>query len=155
VYGLGLRKNDIVLARIRTVGVDVYPGSVAYVEAAKKAAWPCAVVSSSTNCKDVLTSAGIVDLFDEIVDGVVAEQQHLKGKPAPDTFLEAARRVGAEPAEAAVFEDALAGVAAGRAGKFGCVVGVDRVGQAGALLAHGANRVIQDLAELLDDGARP
>ncbi len=103
----------------------------------------------------MLIAAGILDLFDEIVDGVVAEREDLRGKPAPDTFLAAARRLGVAPGDAAVFEDALAGVAAGQAGHFGCVVGVDRVGQADALLAHGADRVVRDLAELLDEDGRP
>jgi HAD superfamily hydrolase (TIGR01509 family) len=108
-----------------------------------------AVVSSSTNCRDVLAAAGIRDLFEEIVDGVVAERERLRGKPAPDTFLAGARALGVEPAEAVVFEDALAGVEAGRAGRFGFVVGVDRVGQAEALRAHGADLVVDDLAKLL------
>jgi beta-phosphoglucomutase family hydrolase len=151
VYSLGQRKNDIVLRRIHSDGVDTYPGSVAYVEAVRGAGWRSAVVSSSTNCKDVLAAAGISDLFEEVVDGVVAEQEHLRGKPAPDTYLAAARGLGIEAAAGAVFEDALAGVEAGRAGHFGYVVGVDRVGQADALAAHGADRVVQDLSELLDD----
>jgi HAD superfamily hydrolase (TIGR01509 family) len=108
------------------------------------------VVSSSTNCRDVLMAAGIDDLFEERIDGVVAERDHLKGKPAPDTFLAGARALGVTPTQAAVFEDALAGVEAGRAGDFGFVVGVDRVGQADALRAHGADVVVQDLAELLN-----
>jgi beta-phosphoglucomutase family hydrolase len=155
VYSLGQRKNDIVLRRIHTDGVEAYPGSVAYVKAIREAGWRRAVVSSSTNCRDVLRAAGILDLFEEIVDGVVAEEEHLRGKPAPDTYLAAARRLGVPPAEAAVFEDALAGVEAGRAGHFGCVVGVDRVGQAEALRAHGADRVVPDLAELLDEDGQP
>jgi beta-phosphoglucomutase family hydrolase len=155
VYALGQRKNQIVLRRIHADGVAPYPGSVAYVMATRDAGWRRAVVSSSTNCRDVLISAGILDLFEEIVDGVTAEREHLKGKPAPDTFLAAARHLGVEPPEAAVFEDALAGVAAGRSGGFGCVVGVDRVGQAEALAAHGADRVVRDLAELIDEGGNP
>ncbi len=155
VYALGRRKNDIVLRRIHTDGVEAYPGSVAYVKAVRDAGWSRAVVSSSTNCRDVLVAAGILDLFQAVVDGVVAEQEHLRGKPAPDTYLAGARRLGVAPAEAAVFEDALAGVAAGRAGNFGCVVGVDRVGQADALLAHGADRVVRDLAELVDEDGHP
>jgi beta-phosphoglucomutase family hydrolase len=155
VYALGERKNHIVLRRIHTDGVAVYAGSVAYVKATREAGWRRAVVSSSANCRDVLISAGIIDLFEEIVDGITAEREHLKGKPAPDTFLAAARHLGVEPRQAAVFEDALAGVAAGRAGGFGCVVGVDRVGQAEALAAHGADRVVDDLAELIDEGGNP
>jgi HAD superfamily hydrolase (TIGR01509 family) len=108
------------------------------------------VVSSSANCRDVLVAAGIEDLFDARIDGVVAEQEHLRGKPAPDTFLAGARALGLRPNAAVVFEDALAGVAAGRAGGFGFVVGVDRVGQAEALKQHGADIVVTDLAELLE-----
>jgi len=98
----------------------------------------------------VVRAAGIEDLLEVRVDGVVAEREHLRGKPAPDTFLAAARRFGVEPHEAAVFEDALAGVEAGRAGGFGCVVGVDRVGQAQALRDRGADVVVADLAELVE-----
>jgi HAD superfamily hydrolase (TIGR01509 family) len=150
VDGLGNRKNELVLELIHRDGVQPYEGSVRYVKAARDAGLRRAVVSSSTNCHDVLVAAGILDLFEEIVDGVVAEREHLKGKPAPDTFLAAARKLGVQPAHAAVFEDALAGVEAGRAGSFGCVVGVDRVGQADALKRHGADVVVQDLAELLE-----
>jgi HAD superfamily hydrolase (TIGR01509 family) len=107
------------------------------------------VVSSSANCADVLRAAGIDDLFDVRVDGVTAMRDHLAGKPAPDMFLAAARALGVAPAEAVVFEDALAGVAAGRAGGFAFVVGVDRSGQAQALADHGADIVVGDLAELL------
>jgi beta-phosphoglucomutase family hydrolase len=150
VHGLGNRKNEIVLELIREHGVEPYEGSVRYVQAARDAGLRRAVVSSSTNCRDVLEAAGIKDLFEEIVDGVVAERDHLRGKPAPDTFLAGARALGVEPAQAAVFEDALAGVEAGRAGRFGFVVGVDRVGQAEALRAHGADVVVDDLADLLE-----
>ncbi len=149
VDGLGNRKNEIVLRLIRDQGVQPYEGSVRYVHAARDAGLARAVVSSSTNCADVLAAAGIADLFEQRIDGVVAERDRLKGKPAPDTFLAGARALGVEPGQAAVFEDALAGVAAGRAGGFACVVGVDRAGQAGALRAHGADVVVADLAELL------
>jgi beta-phosphoglucomutase family hydrolase len=152
VHGLGNRKNEIVLRKIREDGVEAYPGSVAYLRAVKEAGLPRAVVSSSANCRDVLVAAGIEDMFDARIDGVVAEQQHLRGKPAPDTYLAGAKALGLEPAAAAVFEDALAGVAAGRAGGFGFVVGVDRVGQAEALKEHGADVVVKDLAELLERG---
>ena len=108
--------------------------------------WPLA----SANCREVLEAAGIDDLFEERVDGITIDREQLKGKPAPDTFLYAARALGVEAAQAAVFEDALAGVAAGRAGRFGFVVGVDRAGQADALREHGADIVVKDLAELLD-----
>jgi beta-phosphoglucomutase family hydrolase len=152
VHGLGNRKNEIVLRKIREDGVEPYPGSVTYLRAVKDAGLPRAVVSSSANCKDVLVAAGIDDMFDARIDGVVAEAQHLHGKPAPDTYLAGAKALGLEPAAAAVYEDALAGVAAGRAGAFGFVVGVDRVGQAEALRQHGADVVVKDLAELLDHG---
>jgi beta-phosphoglucomutase family hydrolase len=149
IDALGNRKNERVLELIRAQGVKPYPGSVAYLRAARDAGLRRAVVSSSTNCRDVLTSAGIIDLVEEIVDGVVATREHLHGKPAPDTFLRAAEGLGVEPARAAVFEDALVGVQAGRVGGFGVVVGVDRVGQAQALAAHGADIVVTDLADLL------
>jgi beta-phosphoglucomutase family hydrolase len=147
---LGNRKNELVLKLIDEQGVDVYEGSVRYVKAAIDAGLRRAVVSSSANCKAVLESAGILDLFEEIVDGHAVEDEGLKGKPAPDTFEAGARKLGVEISEAAVFEDALAGVEAGRAGNFGFVVGVDRVGQADALKEHGADVVVSDLAELLD-----
>jgi HAD superfamily hydrolase (TIGR01509 family) len=152
VHGLGNRKNEIVLRKIREDGVEAYPGSVTYLRAVKDAGLPRAVVSSSANCKDVLIAAGIEDMFDARIDGVVAEEQHLRGKPAPDTYLAGAKALGLEPAAASVFEDALAGVAAGRAGKFGFVVGVDRVGQAEALKEDGADVVVKDLSELLGHG---
>jgi beta-phosphoglucomutase family hydrolase len=150
VHGLGNRKNKIVLRRIREDGVAAYEGSVRYVRAVLDAGLRRGVVSSSANCRDVLAAAGIADLFETRIDGVVAARERLAGKPAPDTFLAGARALGLAPADAAVFEDALAGVAAGRAGQFGCVVGVDRHGQADDLLAHGADIVVADLAELLD-----
>jgi beta-phosphoglucomutase family hydrolase len=150
VAGLGNRKNDIVLDMIRRDGVDAYPGSVRYLHAVRDAGLARAVVSSSTNCRDVLAGAGIEDMFDARIDGVVAERDHLRGKPAPDTFLAGARALGVQPTQAAVFEDALAGVEAGRAGQFGVVVGVDRVGQADALREHGADVVVTDLSELLE-----
>ena len=150
IDGLGNRKNELVLELIHRDGVQPYEGSVRFVEAVRDAGLRRAVVSSSTNCRDVLVSAGILDLFEEIVDGVIAEREHLAGKPAPDTFLAAAHKLGVAPAHAAVFEDALAGVEAGRAGSFGLVVGVDRVGQADALKQHGADIVVKDLAELLE-----
>jgi len=150
VHGLGNRKNEIVLRRIRADGVAAYEGSVRYVRAARDAGLGRAVVSSSANCRDVLAVAGITDLFEAVIDGVVAGREHLPGKPAPDTFLAGARALGVPPSAAVVFEDALAGVAAGRAGAFRYVVGVDRAGQADALPAHGADIVVTDLAELLD-----
>ncbi|MGI8446274.1 MAG: HAD family hydrolase [Streptosporangiaceae bacterium] len=150
VNGLGNRKNVLLLEVIRTQGVEAYEGSVRYVRAVRDAGLRRAVVSSSANCHDVLVAAGIGDLFEARIDGMVAQEQHLRGKPAPDTFLAGAKALGLEPSAAVVFEDALAGVESGRAGRFGYVVGVDRVGQADALKAHGADVVVTDLAELLD-----
>jgi beta-phosphoglucomutase family hydrolase len=151
VNGLGNRKNELVLRRIREEGVEPYDGSVRYVHAARAAGLRCAVVSSSANTRDVLRAAGIEELFDERIDGVVARERRLRGKPAPDTYLEAARALDTDPEEAAVFEDALAGVEAGRAGRFGVVIGVDRVGQAEQLRAHGADVVVRDLSDLLEE----
>jgi beta-phosphoglucomutase family hydrolase len=150
VAGLGNRKNEIVLRMIRHDGVEAYEGSVRYVRAAREAGLARAVISSSSNCREVLVAAGIDDLFEQRIDGLVAEREHLKGKPAPDTFVAGARALGVVPKQAAVFEDALAGVAAGRAGGFAYVVGVDRVGQAEALREHGADVVVSDLTELLE-----
>jgi HAD superfamily hydrolase (TIGR01509 family) len=127
----------------------VYEGSVRFVHAARDARLRRAVVSASANCAEVLEAAGIADLFEVRVDGIVAEREGLPSKPAPDMFLAAAERLDVPPAEGAVFEDALAGVAAGKAGGFGLVVGVDRTGHADALRAHGADIVVSDLAELL------
>jgi beta-phosphoglucomutase family hydrolase len=152
VHALGTRKNDLVLELIEQQGVEPYDGSVRFAEAARDLGLRRAVVSSSTNCQDVLVAAGIDHLFEARVDGVVAERDDLTGKPAPDTFLAGARLLGAEPAQAVVIEDALAGVEAGRAGDFGWVVGVDRTGQAEALRRRGADVVVQDLAELLVPG---
>ena len=149
VERLGDIKNDLVLEIIRRDGVEAYEGSIAYLKAARDAGLRRAVVSSSHNCRDVLVSAGIEEYLEERVDGLVADEMKLSGKPAPDTFLEGAKRLGVAPSQAAVFEDALAGVEAGRAGDFGCVIGVNRVGQRDALKAHGASRVVDDLSELL------
>jgi beta-phosphoglucomutase family hydrolase len=150
IHGLGTRKNDRVLELIHEQGVEPYEGSVRFVEQARDQGLRRAVVSSSSNCEDVLIAAGIDHLFDVRVDGVVAEREGLAGKPAPDTFLHGAKLLGAEPAEAAVFEDALAGVESGRAGEFGWVIGVDRSGQAEALKRRGADVVVDDLAELVE-----
>jgi beta-phosphoglucomutase family hydrolase len=151
VHGLGNRKNEIVLKLIHESGVEPYEGSVRYVKAAHDAGLHRAVVSSSTNAREVLAAAEIAQLFEQIVDGHVAERERLRGKPAPDTFLAGARMLGVGPESAAVFEDALAGVQAGRQGGFVFVVGVDRVGQADALRSHGADIVVRDLAELLEE----
>jgi beta-phosphoglucomutase family hydrolase len=149
IWGLSNRKNELVLEVLKRDGVEVYPGSRRYIDAVRTAGLKTAIVSSSANTEAVLAAGGVADLFDARVDANVAKERGLHGKPAPDTFLEAARILGVEPADAAVYEDALAGVAAGHAGKFGLVVGVDRVGQADELREHGADVVVKDLADLL------
>jgi beta-phosphoglucomutase family hydrolase len=150
IAGVANRKNERVLERFRTDGVAVFDGSVRYVEAVRAAGLPTAVVTASANAATVLEAAGIDRLFDTRVDGIVAARERLAGKPEPDTFLAAASATGVPPAAAAVFEDALAGVAAGRAGGFGYVVGVDRADQATALREHGADAVVTDLSDLLE-----
>lgn len=149
VRGVGNRKNELLLARIASDGVVVYEGSRRYLEAARDAGLRRAVVSSSANTAQVLEVTGLARFVEHRVDGLVAAERGLAGKPAPDTFLAAAADLGVEPGEAVVFEDALSGVQAGRAGGFAFVVGVDRVGQAEALRENGADVVVQDLAELL------
>ena len=149
VHALGERKNELVLKKMHDDGVEPYAGSVRYLEAARDAGLRLAVVSSSANAHDVLTAAGVPDVFETVIDGHVAEREHLHGKPAPDTFLAGARALGLGPEACAVFEDALAGVQAGRDGGFGYVIGVDRSGEADALRAHGATVVVDDLADLL------
>ena len=149
VWGLSNRKNELVLEVLKRDGVEVYPGSRRYIDAVRGAGLKTAIVSSSANTEAVLAAGGVADLFDVRVDANVAKERGLHGKPAPDTFLEAARMLGVSAADAAVFEDALAGVAAGHAGKFGLVVGVDRAGQGEQLRQHGADVVVKDLADLL------
>jgi beta-phosphoglucomutase family hydrolase len=151
VAGVGNRKNKLLLRRLEEDGVDVYDGSVRYVQAARRAGLHTAVVTASANGAAVVRAAGLEGLIEALIDGVVAEREGLAGKPAPDSFLAGASALGVEPAAAAVFEDALAGVAAGRAGRFGFVVGIDRAGHASALRARGADVVVTDLAELLED----
>jgi beta-phosphoglucomutase family hydrolase len=151
VHGLGTRKNDLVQTIIRRDGVETYPGSVRFLEAVHAAGHKTAVVSASRNCQAVLAATGLEAMFDVRIDGVDAAERNLPGKPAPDTFLAAAAELGVDPAAAAVFEDAVAGVAAGRAGDFGWVVGVDRVGHAQALRDNGADIVVADLSELLEE----
>ena len=150
VHGLATRKNELVLEVIERSGVEVYEGSVRFVEAVRDAGLRRAVVSASKNCRAVLAAAGIEDLFEVRVDGIASDERRLRGKPAPDMFLDAADALGVDPRHCAVFEDAVAGVEAGRAGGFGWVVGVDRIGQAEALRRHGADRVVGDLSELLE-----
>ena len=149
VNGVGNAKNVELLEVLERDGVEVFDSSVRFVRAALAAGLKTAVVSSSKNTAAMLTSAGILDLFAERVDGNAIAEGHVKGKPAPDTFLLAAERLGEPAAACAVFEDALAGVQAGRAGRFGLVVGVNRADQADALREHGADVVVDDLQELL------
>lgn len=148
VCGLGNRKNDLVNQLIEDEGVAVYDGSLRLLHQLRDAGVSLAVVSSSKNCVTVLKSAGLLDMFDARVDGVVAAERGLPGKPAPDTFLAAARDLGATPDRAVVVEDAISGVQAGRAGGFGLVVGVDRDGDPEALRGNGADVVVADLDEL-------
>ena len=149
VQDLAARKDHFFLELIHTQGVQAYPGSFRYLLSVRDAGLKTAVVSSSKHCTEVLKAARIDDMFEAQVDGNVAESRGLRGKPAPDTYLAAAGMLGVEATLAAVFEDALAGVAAGRAGGFGLVVGVDRAGQSQALRQHGADVVVRDLAELM------
>lgn len=153
VYGLGSRKQALVLKLLADDGVEVFDDAVTYVRAARAAGLHTAVVSSSANTVQVLEAAGLTDLFEVRVDGVVAQELNLPGKPAPDMFLAAAEDLGLGPRQAAVFEDALSGVAAGRAGGFAFVVGVDRVGDghAEALRHEGATIVVTDLTDLLEE----
>ncbi|MEU7526309.1 beta-phosphoglucomutase family hydrolase [Saccharothrix sp. NPDC042600] len=148
VHGVGNRKNELIDAIIRQEGVTPYPGTVRYLDAVH-GDLKIGVVTSSANATRVLDAAGLSKYVQALVDGVVISRDGLRGKPAPDSFLAGAEALGVAPAQAAVFEDALAGVAAGRAGGFGYVVGVDRAGQRPALLENGADVVVEDLAELL------
>ncbi|MBB5960221.1 beta-phosphoglucomutase family hydrolase [Saccharothrix tamanrassetensis] len=148
VHGIGNRKNELIDAIIRQEGVTPYAGTVRYLEAAQ-GLFQIGVVTSSANAERVLEAAGLAKYMQARVDGVAISRDGLRGKPAPDSFLAGARLLGVEPARAAVFEDALAGVQAGREGGFGYVVGVDRAGQAEALRESGADVVVEDLAELL------
>jgi beta-phosphoglucomutase family hydrolase len=151
VHAIATRKNEMVLRELDEHGVEIYPGSVRYLQAVKDAGLKTAVVTASANGEKVIAAGGFADLIDVRIDGVVAARDGLKGKPEPDTFLAGAEALGVPPAEAVVYEDALSGVEAGRAGRFGFVVGVDRVGQAEALGQHGADVVVSDLEELLEE----
>jgi beta-phosphoglucomutase family hydrolase len=154
IYGLSNRKQDLVLAKLAAGGVKVYEGTVGFIKAVRGKGISTAIVSSSANTKQVLDSANLSGLFDVRVDGQVATERGLRGKPAPDTFLAAAEELGVTADRAVVFEDALAGVEAGRAGRFALVVGVDRAGQAEELRNHGADTVVKDVADLLDNENR-
>ena len=149
VCGLGNRKDELFVEVLHRDGVEPYPGSVRYLEDVRELGVRRAVVSASVHCRDVLDAAGIADLLEVRIDGIAAAERRLEGKPAPDTFLAAAEALDVPPDAAAVFEDALAGVEAGRAGRFGFVVGVDRASHGEALRRHGADVVVSDLAELL------
>jgi len=149
VRGVATRKNELLLRELDEHGVQVYEGSMRYLRAVKEAGLATAVVTASANGGHVVAAGGFADLIDARVDGVVAKRDGLRGKPAPDSFLAGAKALGVEPAQAVVFEDALSGVAAGRAGRFGFVVGVDRVGQADGLRERGADVVVTDLEQLL------
>lgn len=149
IYGLGNKKDQYFEAALRKTGVVVYPATVRFLRLAKASGLKAAVVSSSHHCRDIINTAGLATQFDAFIDGHEIDRLHLLGKPSPDTFLEAARRLGVQPAKAIVIEDALAGVHAGHAGGFGLVIGVNRRNQAHALRQHGADIVISDLAELL------
>jgi beta-phosphoglucomutase family hydrolase len=150
VEALASRKDELLIAIMQRQHVETYAGSLRYLRAVRDAGLPTAVVSASKHCREVLDSAGIAALFDARIDGNVVAAEHLLGKPAPDSYLAAAKALGVAPGEAVVFEDALAGVAAGRAGHFGYVVGVDRVGQAAELRRHGADVVVTDLLALME-----
>jgi beta-phosphoglucomutase family hydrolase len=154
IYGLSNRKQELVLAKLAEGGVKVYDGTVRFIHAVREKGISTAIVSSSANTKQVLDSANLSGLFDVRVDGQVATERGLRGKPAPDTFLAAAEELGVTADRAVVFEDALAGVEAGRAGRFALVVGVDRAGQAEELRNHGADTVVKDVADLLDNENR-
>ena len=148
VCALGNRKNEVFNAVLARDGIAAYPGSLAFLSALEARDKRKAIVSSSRNAKTVLGAAGLVDRFEVVVDGVVAAEEHLPGKPAPDTFLFAARALGVPAARAVVLEDAVSGVAAGAAGEFGLVIGVDRGAGVDALLRSGAHEVVADLGEL-------
>jgi beta-phosphoglucomutase family hydrolase len=153
VQAVATRKNDLIQVELAEHGVEVFPGSVRYLRACREAGLAIAVVTASANGEQVIAAGGFAELVDARIDGVIAKQRGLRGKPEPDTFLAGAEALGVEPTAAVVFEDALAGVAAGRAGGFGFVVGVDRAGQAEALRDRGADVVVSDLAEFLNGAA--
>ncbi|MCB2102424.1 MAG: beta-phosphoglucomutase family hydrolase [Rhodobacterales bacterium] len=148
VCGLGNKKNNYFHEVLKHEGAEVFDSTVAFCRAVIAAGLRVAVVSSSKNCKIILDSSNLTDLFEVRIDGIVAERDKIAGKPKPDTYLEAARRLGVTPERSVVIEDAISGVQAGRAGHFGLVVGVDRHGEREALLANGAHVVVEDMAEL-------
>jgi beta-phosphoglucomutase family hydrolase len=150
VCGLGNRKADLVNDAIAAFGVEPYDGSVRFIHEIHHAGFKVAVVTSSQNCTAVLEAAKLDKFFDVRVDGNIILAERLRGKPAPDTFLLAARLLGVEPTRTVVLEDAISGVQAGSVGKFGLVIGVARKGNADELKHHGAHLVVRDLEELID-----
>ena len=148
VCGLSARKNALFLDALEDEGADAYPSTLALIDELREAGIDTAVITASRNCDEVLSSAGVGDVFDSRVCGKIADELDLPGKPRPDVFLEAARRLGVPPERAVVIEDAQAGVAAGKAGGFALVIGVDRGGNAERLAAHGADVVVEDLSEV-------
>jgi HAD superfamily hydrolase (TIGR01509 family) len=150
VGGLGNRKNDLVNRVIEEVGVEPYEGSVEFVRQFRHRGFKVAVVTSSQNCEAVLKAAKLDDLFEVRVDGNTVRAHHLAGKPAPDTYLMAAKLLGVEPIRSVVVEDAISGVQAGRNGHFGLVIGVARKGNADELRRNGAHLAVNDLGELVD-----
>ena len=150
VQRIAEQKDLLFLQLIEKEGVQTYPGTIRYMQQARASGHKLAVVSSSRHTTEVLQAANLNNAFDAQVDGLVAEREHLQGKPSPDTYLRAASMLHTPPVDAAVYEDALAGVEAGKAGGFGRVIGVDRAHQREALRRHGADLVVDDLAELVD-----
>ena len=148
--GLGNRKNELVSDAIKRIGVEAYEGSIRFIDQLRRDKFKIALVTSSENCAAVLKAAKLDSLFDVRVDGNMVEAQNLAGKPAPDTFLMAAKLLGVEPRRAVVVEDAISGVQAGSSGHFGLVIGVARKGNAEELKQHGAHLVVTDLGELVD-----
>jgi beta-phosphoglucomutase family hydrolase len=153
VERIAARKDQLFMELVHRDGVQTYPGSIEYLNHVRGLGKKIAVVSSSKHTTDVLKATRLDHFFDAQVDGNVAERERLHGKPNPDTYLRAAQMLGTKPENAAIYEDALAGVEAGRAGRFGRVIGVDRAGQAAALAQHGADVVVKDLAELIQTAA--
>ena len=153
VSALGNRKNELFQQLLRDEGITPYPGSLRFLDHLADRGVKMAVVSSSRNAREVLDASGLAPRFDVVTDGLVAAREHIAGKPAPDMFLNAASRLGVPPSGAVVVEDAVSGVAAGRAGNFGLVVGVDRGAGHETLREHGADIVVDDLAELLEDSS--
>ena len=151
VCGVGNRKNDAFISVLRSEGIAPYPGSLALLESLRDAGVPMGVVSSSKNAEEVLGSAGIRDFFRAVVDGLVAERDHLASKPAPDMFLEGARMLGVDPSQSIAVEDAVSGVASAAAAGYGSVIGVDRGAGSEALREAGATGIVDDLARLLGD----